>query len=200
MAAAAPVSTPAPAPAPSPARAPLQAPAARPLPPGYTLHPGYPPVAAYLHLRAASGLAPKTPAQAAPVAAGSWYGCYVTFTPPNSDSDSDSNPSNGPERETEAGAAEIVAMGRIIGDGAWYFLIADMAVLPGHQRRGLGAAVLCRLLRHLRANAPCEGGGVYVTLFADEAGRALYRRCGFADPMPLHLGMMMPVGWEERWA
>jgi len=33
-------------------------------------------------------------------------------------------------------------MGRVIGDGGWYFHIVDMAVLPEHQRRGLGDAVL----------------------------------------------------------
>ncbi|WP_370260313.1 hypothetical protein [Cryobacterium sp. TMT3-29-2] len=29
-------------------------------------------------------------------------------------------------------------MGRIIGDGGWYFHIADMATLPEFQGRGLG--------------------------------------------------------------
>lgn len=195
MAAAPPVSTPAPAPAPDP-----QAQGApRPLPLGYTLHPGYPPVPQYLHLRAASGLTPKTPAQAAPVATGSWYGCFIKFTPPPPSPSYAEEATAGTE-EGQGGEEEeeIVGMGRIIGDGGWYFLIADIAVLPAHQRKGLGEAVLQHLLAYLKANTSSEGGGVYVTLFADEAGRKLYLRNGFADPMPTHLGMMMPAGWEQR--
>lgn len=74
--------------------------------PGYVLRAGVPPVAAYRHLRSAAGLTPVTEAQAARVAGGSWYGCYVVH----------------------ASTGEAVAMGRIIGDGGWYFHVADMYV------------------------------------------------------------------------
>ncbi|KAL2006231.1 hypothetical protein VTN00DRAFT_9885 [Thermoascus crustaceus] len=97
-----------------------------PPPTGYTLHSGYPPVPAYLHLRSASGLSPQTPAQATAALQGSWYGCYITHG-----SNDDDNTTGGTP----------VAMGRIIGDGGWYFHIVDMAVLPQHQRRGLGDAI-----------------------------------------------------------
>ena len=33
----------------------------------------------------------------------------------------------------------MVGMGRLLGAGGWYFHVLDMAVLPDHQRRGLGA-------------------------------------------------------------
>jgi GNAT superfamily N-acetyltransferase len=69
-------------------------------------------------------------------------------------------------------------MGRIIGDGGWYFLIADMATLPEHQRRGVGAAVLDSLLDDIRTRAP---RGAYVSLTADPPGRRLYESRGFAD-------------------
>ncbi|KAL6230966.1 hypothetical protein BDW75DRAFT_244334 [Aspergillus navahoensis] len=45
-------------------------------------------------------------------------------------------------------------MGRIISDGGWYFHIADMAVLPEHQRKGLCDVVLKELLRYIKENAP----------------------------------------------
>lgn len=172
----------APAPSPSPS------PAGPGLPKGYTLRTGYPPIPDYLHLRAASGLTPKTPAQAAPVAKNSWHGCYVTFTP---------NQSDAPTEES-ANTEIIVAMGRIIGDGGWYFHVADMAVLPEHQRKGLGDAVLKHLMRHIKENAPQDGTGAYVTLFADGPGRRLYARNGFVETTPGQLGMMMPMGWEGR--
>ncbi|KAL2131176.1 hypothetical protein VTI74DRAFT_5442 [Chaetomium olivicolor] len=157
------------------------------LPEGYTLHRGYPPIPDYLHLRAASGLTPKTPAQAAPVAEGSWHGCYIRFASAERDS-------------PEHNHSRIVAMGRIIGDGGWYFHIADMAVLPEHQRKGLGDAILKHLLGHIKEHAPqdADGKGAYVTLFADEPGRKLYARNGFVEAAPRQLGMMMPMGWERR--
>ena len=41
---------------------------------------------------------------------------------------------------------ETVGMGRLSGDGGWYFHVVDMAVLPEHQRRGLGDVILTALL------------------------------------------------------
>lgn len=81
-----------------------------------------------------------------------------------------------------------VAMGRVLGDGGWYFHVADMAVLPEHQRRGLGGAVLDYLLEQIRARAP---GGALVTLFADPPGRPLYARHGFVESAPGSIGMTL---------
>lgn len=178
------------------------------LPKGYTLQSGYPPIPDYLHLRAATGLSPKTVAQAAPIPHGSWYGCYITYTPPPP---SPNNTTTNTNINTTPSKPSIVAMGRVIGDGGWYFLIADMAVLPEHQRKGLGDAVLKQLLEHIRTHAPRDedggengdgksGGGAwpYVTLFADEPGRKLYKRNGFVESLPIgQMGMSLPKGWEK---
>ncbi|KAL4733775.1 hypothetical protein BDV11DRAFT_74521 [Aspergillus similis] len=145
---------------------------ARSLPQNYSLTAGTPPVPSYLHLRLASGLSPKTPAQAAAVATGTWYGCYITYTDSSSDA---------PEPVP-------VAMGRIISDGGWYFHIVDMAVLPEHQRKGLGDVILKNLLGYIVENK--AEGEPYVNLLADEPGRKLYRRNGFEDAMPHSLGMV----------
>lgn len=146
------------------------------LPPHYTLHDGHPSVPEYLHLRAASGLSPKTPAQGAAVVQNSWYGCYISYTPlePTSDGIATATP---------------VAMGRVIGDGGWYFHIADMAVLPEHQRKGLGDIVLKRLLAYIKEHA--AEGEQYVTLLADPPGRKLYLRNGFVDSAPVSTGMVL---------
>ncbi|KAK1833562.1 putative GNAT family N-acetyltransferase [Podospora conica] len=154
----------------------LQIPPPPSLPEGYTLTPGLPPVPSYLHLRATSGLTPVTASQAAPLAANSYYGCYITHTP----------------------SKEYVAMGRIIADGGWYFLIADIATLPEHRRQGLGDAVVKHLLAYIARNAPADGEP-YVTLFADEMGRGLYRRNGFVEAMGVgEMGMCLPEGWREE--
>lgn len=67
-------------------------------------------------------------------------------------------------------------MGRALGDGGWYFHIADMATDPAHQRRGLGTAVLDWLIRQIDERAPANP---YISLLADDAGQPLYRRSGF---------------------
>ena len=83
-------------------------------------------------------------------------------------------------------------MGRVIGDGGWYFHIADMATLPHHQRLGLGRAVLDALLAEIDTHAP---SGPYVTLLADEPGRALYAGAGFVPTAPHSIGMVLERAW-----
>ena len=125
-----------------------------PLRDGYELHPIAPSVDEYLTLRRSAGLSAKTTAQARGAIDHSWAFCHV--------------------RERSSGAA--VAMGRTLGDGGWYFHIADMATDPAHQRRGLGAAVLEWLIAQIDARAPANP---YISLLADAAGQPLYRRLGF---------------------
>lgn len=139
------------------------------LPLGYSLHDGYPSVPHYRHLRAASGLSAKTQSQATAISTGSWYGCYITY-------------------ETPGEEPLPIGMGRIIGDGGWYFHIADMAVHPEHQRKGLGGVILKALLQRIHADSPADGQP-YITLFADEPGRKLYYKHGFVDSAPGQLGM-----------
>ena len=137
------------------------------LPEGYRLLNGPPPVAEYLALRREAGLSPKSRAQAVVALPGSWYACHVLHEP--------------------SGLA--AGMGRVIGDGGWYFHIVDMAVLPAHQRRGLGDAVLTALLDRIRRAAP----GAYVNLLADPPGRRLYARHGFTETAPHSIGMVVTL-------
>lgn len=140
------------------------------LPPNYVFTDSPPSVEDYLHLRLVSGLSPKTVAQGTASVNGAWYGCYIIYTDPSTNS------------------AKPVAMGRIISDGGWYFHIVDMAVLPDHQRKGLGEAILKKLLAHIKDNAP--EGNPYISLLADKPGRKLYAKNGFVDAMPGSLGMV----------
>jgi GNAT superfamily N-acetyltransferase len=135
--------------------------------PDYDLTLSPPPLADYLRLRADSGLSPVTEAQGEPPLVNSWAWVHV--------------------RHRASG--EVVAMGRVIGDGGWYFHIADMATLPEHQKKGLGQAVLEALLEKIREEAPPRP---YVTLMADEPGRPLYAKLGFVETAPHSLGMMLP--------
>lgn len=131
---------------------------------GYELVATAPPVDDYVRLRIEAGLSPRRPDQARAAIAGSWSAVHVVHRPTNT----------------------VVGMGRVIGDGGWYFHIVDMAVLPAHQRRGIGDRILTALLAAIDAKAP---PGAYINLLADPPGRKLYARHGFVETAPDSIGM-----------
>jgi GNAT superfamily N-acetyltransferase len=124
-----------------------------------------PTVDQYVRLRQESGLTVRSPEQAAPALANSWAWATIHAD------------------------GQVVAMGRVIGDGGWYFHLADIATLPSYQRRGYGRAILRALLDRIESEAP---GQPWVTLFADPAGVPLYRWAGFVESPCL--------GMELTWA
>jgi ribosomal protein S18 acetylase RimI-like enzyme len=135
------------------------------LPAGYRMLPEPPTNPEYVHLRTAAGLSARTPEQAAGALAAGWAWTVV-----------------------RAPDGELAAMGRVIGDGTWYFHLADIATAPAHQRRGLGRAVMEELIARIDAAAPPHP---YITLLADPPGQRLYRSLGFVDSAP-SLGMRLP--------
>jgi GNAT superfamily N-acetyltransferase len=139
------------------------------LPAGYKLVVGPPDVDSYLNLRASAGLTPRRRDQAVAGLPGSWTVVHVVHEP----------------------SGISVGMGRVIGDGGLNFEVVDMAVLPEHQRLGLGDVILSFLLDRIREAAP---SGVFVSLLADPPGRALYARYGFHETSPVSVGMAMVLG------
>lgn len=135
------------------------------LPAGYRLLEEPPTNAEYVLLRRDSGLSLRTPAQAAGALSASWAWVSV---------------------RTADGA--LAAMGRVVGDGTWYFHLADIATAPAHQRRGLGRVVMEQLIARIDQAAPPHP---YITLLADPPGQSLYRSLGFVDSAP-SLGMRLP--------
>lgn len=142
-----------------------RAPGPAQLPEGYRLLPEPPTAQEYVQMRTVTGLTPVTPAQAEGPLVASWAWTTV---------------------RDEHG--QLAAMGRVLGDGGWYFHIADVATDPGHQRRGLGRVVMEDLIARIDAEAPPHP---YITLLGDPPGRALYRALGFVDSEP-SLGMRLP--------
>ncbi|WP_193105365.1 GNAT family N-acetyltransferase [Brachybacterium sp. FME24] len=135
------------------------------LPSGYRVRHEAPTSAEYVRLREETGLSPRTPAQAAGALAASWAWTVVRD-----------------ERDA------LAAMGRVIGDGTWYFHLADIATAPDHQRRGLGRVVMEDLISRIDAAAPPNP---YITLLADPPGQSLYRSLGFVESDP-SVGMRLP--------
>ena len=138
------------------------------LPDAYRLISTVPAVSDHLKLRERAGLSTMTRRQAEAGLRGSWTACHVIHEP----------------------SGETVAMGRVIGDGGCFFQAVDMAVLPEHQRRGIGDTVLAHLLDRIRGAAP----GAYVSLLADPPGRRLYAKHGFRETAPSSVGMALRLG------
>lgn len=75
-------------------------------------------------------------------------------------------------------AGTLVGMGRVVGDGAFYFYVEDVAVDPGHRGQGLGRRIVEALVDQVRGIAP---GHCFVGLFATPAAERLYQRLGWEE-------------------
>ncbi|HML24214.1 MAG TPA: GNAT family N-acetyltransferase [Aggregatilinea sp.] len=86
-----------------------------------------------------------------------------------------------------------IGMGRLVGDGAIFFYVQDVAVRPDCQGQGVGRAILTALMDWIAANAPEKA---FVGLFADGDTPPFYERFGFAryDAMT---GMFLVVPERE---
>lgn len=67
----------------------------------------------------------------------------------------------------------LVGVARGVSDGVSNAYVSTVAVLPSHQRQGIGRAMMTRLL----ADKP----GVKWVVHTSDAGEALYRSLGFVD-------------------
>ncbi|MEM7596675.1 MAG: GNAT family N-acetyltransferase [Pseudomonadota bacterium] len=71
---------------------------------------------------------------------------------------------------------QLIAMGRIIGDGGCFAQVTDIAVHPDFQGRGLGTGVMQALTDWMEQALPT---GCYVSMIADPGAERLYERFGF---------------------
>jgi GNAT superfamily N-acetyltransferase len=85
---------------------------------------------------------------------------------------------------------EVVGIGRVIGDGGLFFEVVDIAVVPEHQKKGLGKTIMDALMSWLTANAPPTA---FVSLIADEGLPSFYERYGFRVRPPDAPGMSFIV-------
>ena len=119
---------------------------------GYVLHDGPPDAETLLRLRGDAGLATYAIEQARQGVANSLFGVTVTF------------------------GDEVIGIGRVIGDGGYFFTVSAIAVRPAHQGKGVARMIMTRLTTWLRENAPANS---FVSLFADEGVPPLYEKFGF---------------------
>jgi GNAT superfamily N-acetyltransferase len=71
---------------------------------------------------------------------------------------------------------DVVACGRVIGDGGMYFYVQDVFVLPEYNGRGLGVKVMDAVIGYLeRVARP----GAFVGLMDPENAEGFFERYGF---------------------
>jgi GNAT superfamily N-acetyltransferase len=81
---------------------------------------------------------------------------------------------------------QTIGFGRVIGDGAIFWMITDVYVAPAHQRRGIGSQVVARLLDQIKARG-IPGTSGSIILFSAKGKEQFYEKFGFGA---------RPNGWE----
>ncbi|UXR87233.1 GNAT family N-acetyltransferase [Staphylococcus felis] len=82
----------------------------------------------------------------------------------------------------------LIAMGRVIGDGATAFQVIDIAVHPDYQKQGFGKTVMSKIMDYIHE---VQVPGTYVSLIADYPAEYLYQQFGFVMTAPQSHGMYL---------
>jgi len=70
----------------------------------------------------------------------------------------------------------LVGFGRVVGDGALYFYIQDVIVVPPYRGKGYGQMIMGRLLTEIKKQAAT---GATIGLMAAQGKEAFYESFGF---------------------
>ena len=74
---------------------------------------------------------------------------------------------------------KTVGMGRLVGDGAMYWYLQDIIVLPEYQGKGIGKSIVNRLLKHIKSTA-IMGTKIEVGLTSVKGKEPFYEKLGFS--------------------
>lgn len=83
---------------------------------------------------------------------------------------------------------KLVGFGRIICDGMLHALIVDMIVLPSFQRKGVGTAILDRLVSYCKSNNIRD-----IQLFCATGKTPFYEKYGFSKRPEDAPGMQIKI-------
>lgn len=73
---------------------------------------------------------------------------------------------------------KVVGMGRLVGDGAMYWYLQEIIVLPEYQGKGIGKSIVNRLIEYIR-NTAIPGTGIEIGLTAVKGKEPFYEKLGF---------------------
>jgi GNAT superfamily N-acetyltransferase len=88
---------------------------------------------------------------------------------------------------------EVIGCARLVGDGALYFDIVDVVVLPQYQGRGVGRGMVEYLMAHVAKHAT---RGSFIALAAARGVAEFYERFGFKRRLAESPGMF--IDWPGR--
>ena len=73
---------------------------------------------------------------------------------------------------------ELVGMGRLVGDGAMYWYLQEIIILPQFQRKGIGTMIVNHLVDYAKANSTT---GKYTTIggVSAKGKEPFYEKMGF---------------------
>ena len=80
----------------------------------------------------------------------------------------------------------LVGMGRIVGDGAIYFYIQDIIVIPGYQSKGIGVMIMNEIEGYLKENA---FNNSFIGLMAADGVQQFYHKFGYFERAETRPGM-----------
>lgn len=73
---------------------------------------------------------------------------------------------------------KIIGMGRLVGDGFMYCYIQDVRVLPQYQNKGIGKAIVNKLLDYAYQNG-IPNTGISIGLTSAKGKESFYEKLGF---------------------
>lgn len=74
---------------------------------------------------------------------------------------------------------KVVGMGRLVGDGAMYWYLQEIIVLPEYQGKGIGKSIVNRLIEHVQ-NSAIPGTKIEIGLTAVKGKEPFYEKFGFS--------------------
>lgn len=86
--------------------------------------------------------------------------------------------------------SRTVGMARVVGDGAFVFLLYDVLVVPLWRRQGIGSLLVETAVDKVKTFVP-PGRAVVVSLFSVEGRESFYSRLGFTELPAQGLGAGM---------
>lgn len=75
---------------------------------------------------------------------------------------------------------KIVGMGRLVGDYARNFYLQDIFINPHYQRKGIGTAIVKKLLNYIE-NLEIKNCSIMVGLMAAKGKEDFYKKLGFSS-------------------
>ena len=90
---------------------------------------------------------------------------------------------------------QVIGMGRLVGDGVCICYVQDLVILPSYQGKGIGKAIMERLIAYAKEHGIPETH-LTLGLFAAKGKEAFYQKLGFSTRPNENRGPGMELSLE----